>query len=173
MDNYLTTVLWDRLQVIIAYFGSWHRFISPDSTCWRWQLKSDVDFNVPDPNNRPLAVCDVLSLTVFERHLNVLLWSLSGVRLWKKQYCLFRQKQGVPSKSAWRHCTRTRFNKLHKQLPPRFFSFASHIREILLPWKTGLVILVTLQKCYCYSLYWLWKIYKPNLCQHWRMKFYN
>lgn len=92
-------------------------FISADSKCWQWQLKSQVVFMCFSlkKNSEHLAARDVLSVMAFEhrhRHHNVLYW-FSGIPL-KKHSCLFRQKQGVPLKSAWHHWTRTLFNKLHK-----------------------------------------------------------
>ncbi len=58
----------------------------------------------------------------------------------KEHCCLFRQKQGVPVKSTWHHCTSTLFNKPHKLsvsssvfLPSKTW----HIHEILPSKKQG------------------------------------
>lgn len=128
----------------------WHTFISTDTVCWQWKLKSTVYASLKTQKKNTFWLHAMFCLwwcldTITDITMSSFgscLGSDSGIPL-KKHGCLFRQKQGIPVKSAWHHCTRTQFNKLHKHAVD-----VSHWWDS--SWKIGFVRLITPPNCYSF-----------------------
>ncbi len=103
----------DRMKVLTHFYLNWQGVLTVSAEIKTriyaplWRGKENINFWLR------VMFCLWWCLSRWMSSFGSCLGSDSGIPL-KKHACLFRQKQGVPVKSTWHHCTRAQFHKPHK-----------------------------------------------------------